>query len=48
MDALQALTKVAAPAQLSGLRDASVLHASVCDQAEMGAFVEGACERVFA
>jgi threonine synthase len=48
MDRLQALTGVAAPAQLSGLRDAPVLHADVCDMDGMTAFVEGSCNRVFA
>ena len=48
MDALQQLTGVAAPAQLSGLRDAKVLHPDVVDQDEMAAFVEAACARVFA
>ncbi len=48
MDRLQALTGVAAPAQLSGLRDAPVLHTDVCDMDGMTAFVEGSCNRVFA
>ena len=48
MDALQELTGVAAPAQLSGLRDTKVLHPDVVDQDEMAAFVEAACARVFA
>ena len=48
MDALQNLTDVAAPAQLSGLRDAEVLHPDVVDQDEMADFVEAACARVFA
>jgi len=47
MDALQELTGVEAPAQLSGLRTAPVLHPDVCDQDEMAAFVEAACARVF-
>ncbi len=47
MDALSALTGTAAPPQLSGLREAAVLHTDVCDRAEMGAFVEAACGRVF-
>jgi threonine synthase len=47
MDALQQLTGVAAPAQLSGLRTAPVLHPDVCDQAQMSDFVEAACARVF-
>lgn len=48
MDALQELTGIAAPAQLSGLRSAPVLHTDVCEQAEMGDFVEAACARVLA
>ena len=48
MDRLQSLTGVAAPAQLSGLRDAPVLHTDVCDMDGMEAFVEGSCNRVFA
>ena len=47
MDALQELTGVPAPAQLSGLREAAVLHPSVCNQDEMADFVESACTRVF-
>ena len=47
MDALQQMTGVPAPAQLSGLRTAQVLHPDVCNQDEMGAFVEAACARVF-
>ena len=48
MDALQEMTGVEAPAQLSGLRTAPVLHPDVCDQDEMSGFVEAACQRVFA
>ncbi|MDO5119963.1 MAG: threonine synthase [Coriobacteriales bacterium] len=48
MDELEKLTGVPAPAQLSSLRTAAVLHDTVCDQAEMSDFVEAACERVFA
>ena len=48
MDALQQLTGVPAPAQLSGLRTAEVLHPDVCDQDQMAGFVEAACARVFA
>ncbi len=48
MDALQELTGVEAPRQLSGLREAKVLHPDVCDQDEMSDFVEAACARVFA
>ena len=47
MDALQQLTGVVAPVQLSGLRTAPVLHPDVCDQAQMADFVEAACARVF-
>ena len=47
MDALQDLTGVPAPAQLSGLRDATVLHPDVVNQNEMSDFVEAACARVF-
>ena len=48
MDELQRLTGVAAPAQLSGLRNAPVLHTDVCDMGAMTAFVEGSCHRIFA
>ena len=48
MDALQELTGVAAPAQLSSLRNATILHPDVVDQDEMADFVERACARVFA
>ena len=48
MDTLQAITRVSAPEQLSSLRNANILHESVCNQSEMGAFVERACERMFA
>ena len=47
MDALQAKTGTSAPAQLSALRSAEVLHDAVCDREKMGAFVESACARVF-
>jgi len=47
MDALSAKTGTVAPAQLSALRDAKVLHDAVCDRQKMGAFVESACARVF-
>ena len=47
MDALEKLTGTVAPAQLSGLRSADVLHRDVCDRAAMGSFVESACTRVF-
>ncbi len=48
MDKLEELTHTTAPSQLSGLRTASERHADVCDRAEMPAFVEAACKRVFA
>ena len=48
MDALSDMTGTTAPTQLSSLRDAAVLHPSVCDQDEMASFVETACARVFA
>ncbi|WP_200781416.1 hypothetical protein [Olsenella phocaeensis] len=48
MDRLQELTGTVAPAQLSALRDAPVLHEDVCDQGQMADFVETACQRVFA
>ncbi len=48
MDALQQLTDVSAPLQLSALRKAEVRHESVCEKAEMSAFVEDACTRIFA
>ena len=47
MDALQELTGEPAPAQLSGLREAPVLHPDVVDQDGMATFVEDACTRVF-
>ena len=47
MDALEKLTGTMAPPQLSGLRNATVLHEQVCDRDKMGAFVESACARVF-
>ncbi len=47
MDALSAKTATTAPAQLSDLRDAAVLHTDVNDREGMAAFVEAACERVF-
>lgn len=48
MDELERLTGMEAPKQLSSLRAAGVLHDGVCDQDQMSAFVERACERVFA
>lgn len=47
MDALERLSGTAAPEQLSGLRASEVVHDDVCDRERMGAFVEGACARVF-
>ena len=47
MDALAAKTGTVPPAQLSGLRDAAVLHTDVNAREDMGAFVEAACARVF-
>ena len=47
MDALARLSGTAAPEQLSGLRAGEVVHDDVCDRERMGAFVEGACARVF-
>ena len=47
MDALEHLTGVAAPPQLSGLRAGEVLHDDECDPDRVGAFVESACARVF-
>lgn len=48
MDTLQQMTGVPAPEQLSGLRNAPILHPDVCDQGEMAGFVEAACARIFA
>lgn len=48
MDGLERLSGTAAPAQLSRLRDAPVIHTDVCGRDEMGPFVERACQRVFA
>ena len=47
MDELEALTGTVAPAQLSGLRDAAVLHTDVRDREQMNGYVEAACQRVF-
>lgn len=47
MDALENLTGMKAPSQLSSLRTAPELHPDVCDQSQMSAFVENACTRVF-
>ena len=48
MDRLAEATGTATPPQLRGLDAAPVLHEGVCDRAQMGAFVEAACERVLA
>lgn len=48
MDELERQTGTVAPAQLSQLRSAAVLHEDVCDRSEMDAYVEAACSRVFA
>lgn len=47
MDELQALTGVQAPAQLSNLRSAALLHQDVCDMGGMAGFVEDSCHRIF-
>ena len=47
MDALERLTGIVAPPQLSGLRAGEVLHDDVCDPDRVGAYVESACARVF-
>lgn len=47
MDRLQELTGVGAPSQLSFLRDAPILHDSLCAKGEMTHFVERACARAF-
>ena len=47
MDELERLTGTSAPTQLSSLRNAAELHASVCDQDQMEDFVSNACARVF-
>ena len=48
MDALAEKCGVAAPRQLSGLRDAEVLHEGVCDVAGMAGIVEAACGKCLA
>lgn len=48
MDALQQLTGVPAPEELSALRDASELHRGVCAVDGMADVVEAACSRCFA
>ena len=47
MDALAAKTGTVPPARLSALRDAEVLHMTVCDRDKMGDFVESSCARMF-
>lgn len=47
MDRLQERTGIAAPPQLSGLRDALITHDSICECREMASFVERACVRIF-
>ena len=47
MDALAAKTGTVPPARLSALRDAEVLHTTVCDRDKMGDFAESSCARVF-
>ena len=48
MDELERVSGLTAPAALSGLRDAPVLHEGVCDVDGMPGFVEDAAARVFA
>ena len=48
MDELERISGIAAPAQLSHLRDAEVLHEAVCEVDAMPAFVEDACARLLA
>ncbi len=48
MDELERISGIPAPAQLSGLRDAEVLHEAVCEVHAMPAFVEDACARLLA
>ena len=47
MDALAAKTGTVPPARLSALRDAEIIHTTVCDRDKMGDFVEASCARVF-
>ena len=47
MDELQDLTGIAAPPQLSGLRDAAILHDSACKRTRMTSFVEKSARRIF-
>lgn len=46
MDELQRLTGIAAPRQLSTLRDAPVMHDSICAKEAMASFVESATARI--
>ena len=47
MDTLEQMTSTKAPAQLSELRNAAVLHEDECDRDQMGAFVEASAARIF-
>ena len=47
MDALASLTGTVPPAPLSALRSAQARFSDVIDIEQMGAYVEGACERAF-
>ena len=42
-----AKTGTVPPARLSALRDAEIIHTTVCDRDKMGDFVEASCARVF-
>jgi threonine synthase len=48
MDRLHELTGAPVPAQLAELRDLPERHTGVCEQAEMGAFVEERAKAIFA
>lgn len=47
MDTLENMTGLTAPAQLSALRSAAVLHDGECERSEMGSVVEAAAARIF-
>ncbi len=47
MDMLQSITGTVAPKQLSDLRDAAILHDSICEREKMICFVEHSCGRIF-
>jgi len=47
MGTLRAKTGVAVPPQLAELQELPELHTTVCDQAEMGGFVQREAERIF-